>query len=164
MINERYGDEIRLEAAALFEQGFAYKAVGRKLGMSATLMKKWMYTYRALGKEALLVTAHKTYDLKTKLAAVHDFLDGNLSKPEIMAKYEIASESPLKMWIKLYREGGEDALRPRPKGRPHKPENPVYASREEELEARIRELELELEIQKRINALADEIERGSHRR
>ena len=51
-----------------------------------------------------------------------------------------------------------DALLPKPKGRPKKTE-PVFASREEELEARVRELELELEIQKRINALAEEIER-----
>lgn len=36
--------------------------------------------------------------------------------------------------------------------------NPEFSSREEELEARVRELGLELEIQKRINALADEIE------
>ena len=163
MANERFGDDIRLEAVALFEQGFACKAVGRKLGISVKLMRNWMYTYRALGKEALLVAEHKTYSFETKLAAVRDFL-GGLSKPEIMAKYEIASENPLKMWIRLYREGGEEALRPKPKGRPRKPETPVYASREEELEARIRELELELEIQKRINALADEIERRLHRR
>ena len=45
-----------------------------------------------------------------------------------------------------------------------KPKEPVYATREEELEARVRELELENAILKRINALADEIERKQRRR
>ena len=160
----RYDDDVRTRAAELFELGWGHDAVARYLGMSPYLLRSWHYTYRALGKEALFVTAHKTYDFETKLQAVRDFLDKGLSKPEIMAKYGIASRNPLNMWVRLYREGGADALLPKPKGRPGKPANPVYATREEELEARIRELELELEIQKRINALADEIERRSHRR
>ena len=160
----RYDDGIRTRVAELFELGWSHDAVARYLGMSPYLLRSWHYTYRALGKEALLVTAHKTYDFETKLAAVRDSLENGLSKPEIMAKYGIASLTPLRNWLRLYREGGADALRPKPKGRPRKPMEPVYATREEELEARIRELELELEIQKRINALADEIERKSHRR
>ena len=51
-----------------------------------------------------------------------------------------------------------DALLPKPKGRPRKTEA-AFSSREEELEARVRELELENEILKRFNALAGEIER-----
>ena len=160
----RYDDDIRLQAAALFEMGCSHDAVGHMLGVSCDSARYWYYTYRALGREALLVTAHKTYDFETKLAVVRDFLDGGLTKPEIMAKYGIASLSPLVNWIRAYREGGEEALKAKPKGRPRKPERPVYATREEELEARVRELELELEIQKRINALADEIGRESHRR
>ena len=38
-------------------------------------------------------------------------------------------------------EGGADALLPKPQGRPRRREAPTYASREEELEARVRELE-----------------------
>ena len=160
----RYDDGIRTRVAELFELGWSHDAVARYLEMDNDLLRSWHYTYRALGKEALFVTAHKTYDFETKLAAVRDSLENGLSKPEIMAKYGIASLTPLRNWLRLYREGGADALRPKPKGRPRKPMEPVYATREEELEARIRELELELEIQKRINALADEIERKSHRR
>ena len=159
----RYDDDIRLQAAALFEMGCSHDAVGHMLGVKCDSVRDWYYTYRALGREALLVTAHKTYDFETKLAAVRDFLDGGLTKPEIMAKYGIASLSPLVNWIRAYREGGEEALRAKPKGRPRKIAR-VYATREEELEARVRELELELEIQKRINALADEIGHESHRR
>ena len=160
----RHGDEVRTRAAELFDLGWSHDAVARYLGLSSYLLRSWHYTYSALGKEALFVTTHKVYDFETKLAAVRDFLERGLSGAEVMSKYGIASINPLRTWIRLYREGGPDALSPKPKGRPRKPAEPIYASREEELEARVRELELELEIQKRIHALADEIERRSHRR
>ncbi|MDU8611543.1 helix-turn-helix domain-containing protein, partial [Collinsella aerofaciens] len=35
-----------------------------------------------------------------------------------MAAFGIMSMSPLKKWCALYRRGGAEALRPRPKGRP----------------------------------------------
>ena len=76
----------------------------------------------------------------------------------------IKSLTSLERWIREYRQGGAEALAPRPKGRRPKPKEPVYATREEELEARVRELELENAILKRINALADEIERKQRRR
>ena len=160
----RHGPDLRGEAIALFELGYGEKAAAKRLGLSVRIVKKWLYTYRAVGKEALLVTSHKKYSHGLKVAAARDVVEAGMAKPEAMAKYGIASLTPLERWCRAYREGGPDALLPKPKGRPRKPDKPVFASREEELEARVRELELELEIQKRINALADEIERRSHRR
>ena len=160
----RHNDLTRRKAVELFEAGAGGKGVASTLHMSEGTVRKWLYTYRALGKEALFVTSHKKYGHGLKVAAARDVVDKGMTLPEVMAKHGIASLTPLKNWCRAYREGGPDALLPKPKGRPRKPDEPVYASREEELEARVRELELELEIQKRINALADEIGRESHRR
>ena len=66
--------------------------------------------------------------------------------------------------IQIHRAGGADALAPKPRGRRPRPAKPAYATREEELEARVRELELENEILKRAGALADEIGRRRRRR
>lgn len=65
--------------------------------------------------------------------------------------------------VREFRAGGEDALAPKPRGRRPK-DSPAYATREEELEARIRDLELEVEILKRADALIGEIEQRRHRR
>jgi transposase-like protein len=116
---------------------------------------KWQYACRALGKEALFVTTHRGYSFETKLDAARDFCDRDIPKPEIMERYGIKAASRLDAWIRSYREGGPETLRPKPKGRRPQAAESVCASREEELEARVRELELELAIQKRINALAD---------
>lgn len=154
----KYSMEVRAKAARCFELGFADGTVGRLLDVPESTAEKWLYTYRALGKEALFVTTHRKYDHKTKVAAASSVVDGRMGKPDAMREFGIKSASSLDRWCRRYREGGPDALLPKPKGRPKKAER-GFATREEELEARVRELELELEIQKRINALADEIER-----
>ena len=150
-----HGSGLKAEAAALFELGFGGKGVARRLGVPKKTAEKWLYTYRALGREALLVTTHRKYSHEVKVAAARDVVEGGMAKPDVMARHGVASLTSLESWCRAYREGGADALLPKPKGRPRKPEAPVYATREEELEARVRELELELEIQKRVNALAD---------
>lgn len=154
----KYGMDVRAEAVRYFEMGFADKMVGRLLGLPRSTVRKWLYAYRALGKEALFVTTHRRYDHETKVRAARAVIEGRMTKPEAMEAFGLKSPTQTNTWCRLYREGGPDALLPKPKGRPRKPE-PAFSSREEELEARVRELELELEIQKRINALAEEIER-----
>lgn len=148
----------RERASALFAQGYGYKAVAARLGVPRGTARNWIYTYRALGKEALFVTKRQRFDHETKVRAARAVVEGGMTKPEAMEAFGLKSATQINSWCKLYREGGPDALLPKPKGRPKKAA-PAPSSREEELEARVRELELELEIQKRINALADEIGR-----
>lgn len=154
----RHSLEIRAEAARYFEMGYGRDAVSAALGLSRQTVRQWLHAYRALGKEALFVTKHRKYSHEVKVAAARAVVGGSMSKPEAMRRFGVKSASALDRWCRCYREGGPDALLPKPKGRPKKAER-GFASREEELEARVRELELELEIQKRINALADESER-----
>ena len=161
MVHDR---ALREKAIERFDAGFGYESTAHELGLPVGTVMKWRYTYGALGKGALFVTSHKKYSHELKVAAARDVVERGMTLADAMAKHGIASLTPLKNWCSAYREGGPDALKPKPKGRPRKPDKPAYASREEELEARVRELELELEIQKRINALADEIERRLHRR
>ncbi len=153
----RWDDGVRNAACDMFEQGCGYKSVAGRLGCPQETARKWQYTFRAGRREALLVRKQRSYSHDLKISAVRDLLEGGLSKPEIMEKYGIVSLTPLEGWVRKYREGGPEALAPKPKGRRRKQVPPVYASREEELEARVQELELELALQKRINALADEI-------
>ena len=105
--------------------------------------RNWEYAYRALGKEVPLNGVKLSYSQDLKLEAVRMFLDRGASKPQIMERLGIKSKSALERWIRAYRAEGAGALASRPKGRRPRPASPVYAIREEELEARIRELELE---------------------
>ena len=167
----------REEATRLFEQGWGARAVASRLGLHRRVVQRWEYAWRALGEEARLglhrrvvqrweyawralgeearLPSHRQYSQDEKVRAARMVADEGIPKPQVMEAMGIRSLSALDRWVRAYRGGGPDALAPRPRGRPGKASPPTYATREEELEARVRELGLELEIQKRINALAD---------
>ena len=80
-------------------------------------------------------------------------VDGGMSKPEAMVRFGIASATPLKNWCRLYREGGAQALKPKPKGRPKGSVRAVAPTREEELQERVRKLEAQVAYLKKSIAL-----------
>ena len=131
--NARYDVSMRLRAVELYEQGCGRDKIASLLGMSLGTVREWLAVYRSVGIEVLAMTGgkHATYSFETKLAAA-------------MARFGITSTTSLKTWLRAYREGGPDALRPKPKGR-HKGTSspPKKTTREQELERRIRKLEAE---------------------
>ena len=73
-----------------------------------------------------------------------------------MAEFGIISPSPLDRWCRLYREGGAEALRTKPKGRPKGSRSkPRGRTREQELEERCRRLETEVAYLKKLRALVE---------
>ena len=98
-----------------------------------------------------------SYSYEAKLAAVEAVVDGGMAKVEAMGSFGIVSTTSLEKWCKAYREGGADALRPKPKGRPSGSKaKPRETTREEELEARVRYLEAENAYLKKLAALKAE--------
>ena len=79
-----------------------------------------------------------------------------MAKTDAMAEFGIRSKAPLERWCRLYREGGAEALRPRPKGRPRGSRSkPRARTREQELEERCRRLEAEVAYLKKLRALVE---------
>lgn len=105
----------------------------------------------------LMGRKHARHSSGTKLAAARAVVDEGMPKTEAMARFGIASMTPLKNWAKAYREGGPEALRPKPRGRPRGSASlPKELTREQELERRIRELEAESACLKKSIALKAE--------
>ena len=135
----RHDRLLREQAVEMFERGFGYRLTAGRLGVSAETVREWQKMYRVIGRGGLLAMGVKRakYDYETKVAAARAVVDGGMSKPEAMVRFSIASATPLKKWCRLYREGGAQALKPKPKGRP---KGAVPPTREEELEERVRKL------------------------
>lgn len=152
----KYDKETRRRAAELFESGRGYKPVARELGIPRGTVQKWEATYRSVGLEGLLNMGkkHAVYDYETKVAAARAVVDDGLAKPEAMRRFGIASKTPLEKWCGLYREGGAEALRPKPKGRPKGSPAGAPRTREQELEERVRKLEAQVAYLKKFRALA----------
>ena len=146
---------LREQAAQMFERGCGYGLTAKRLGVSAETVREWQKMYRVIGKDGLLAMGGQQarYDYETKVAAASAVVDGGMSKPEAMVRFGIASATPLKNWCRLYREGGAQALKPKPKGRPKGSVRSVPPTREEELEKRVRKLEAQVAYLKKSIAL-----------
>ena len=148
----RHDRLLREQAVEMFERGFGYRLTAGRLGVSAETVREWQKMYRVIGRGGLLAMGVKRarYDYETKVAAARAVVDGGMSKPEAMVRFDIASATPLKQWCRLSREGGAQALKPKPKGRP---KGAVPPTREEELEERVRKLEAQVAYLKKSIAL-----------
>ena len=163
-----YDRSVRELACGLFDRGLGYDAAASHLGIPPEAVRKWQQTYRAVGRDGLLAMGEtqRAYDYGTKVAAASAVVDGGMAKPEAMARFGIASRSPLDRWCRLYREGGADALRPKPKGRPRgSGAKAAPMTREQELEREVRRLEAQVAYLKKSIALkaARDSARGSGR-
>ena len=151
----RHDRLLRKQAAEMFEKGCGYSLTAKRLGISAATVREWQKMYRVIGRSGFLTMGVKQarYDYETKVAAARAVVDGGMSKPEAMVHFGIASATPLKQWCRLYREGGAQALKPKPKGRPKGSVRAVPPTREEELAERVRKLEAQVAYLKKSIAL-----------
>ena len=162
----RHDRKLRELAADMFAEGRGWGSVAKALGIPEEAVRKWQQTYRSVGRDGLLNMGdtHARYDFETKVAAASAVVDGGMGKPEAMERFGIASLSPLKRWCRLYREGGAEALRPRPKGRPKGSGAKAPMTREQELERGVRRLEAEVAYLKKSIALKAELRSRTGRR
>ena len=146
--------EARKAAIGLFERGHGFKSAAKALSVPRNTVRQWLYVYRSFGSEVLLSMDGKQtrYTYEQKVAAASAVVDGGMTKTEAMAAFGIMSMSPLKKWCALYRRGGAEALRPRPKGRPSG-SRARPRTREEELDERCRRLEAEVAYLTKLRAL-----------
>ena len=161
----RHDRALRELAAGMFGEGRGYKSVAGSLGIPAEAVRKWQQTYRATGRDGLLKMGekHARCDFETKVAAASAVVDGGMGKPEAMERFGIASATPLKQWCRLYRGGGAEALRPRPRGRP-RGSGAAPTTREQELEREVRRLEAQVAYLKKSMALKAELRSRTGRR
>ena len=154
----RHDVEVRKAAVGLFNRGHGYKSAAKALSVPRNTMRQWLYVYRSFGSEVLLAMDGKQarYTYEQKVAAASAVVDGGMSKPDAMREYGIMSLAPLERWCRLYREGGAEALRPKPKGRPKgSTSKPREMTREQELEIRVSKLEAENAYLKKLRALVE---------
>ena len=150
--------EIRKMAIGLFDAGMGSLAASRALSVPRDTVRKWQQTYRAFGSEVLLTMDGRQarYTYEQKVAAARAVVEDGMARPAAMAEFGIMSMTPLDRWCRLYREGGAEALRPKPKGRPKGSKaKPRELTREQELEERCRRLEAEVAYLKKLRALVE---------
>jgi len=114
----------RKTAVAWFEKGLADTATARLLGVSRWPIRKLYRRWRIHGQGALVTKPTKqSYSFDFKLALVMRFMAGEAAS-DLAAEAGLSSPDLVKTWARVYRRDGADALRPKAKGRPRKPDSP----------------------------------------
>ena len=108
--------EARKAAIGLFERGHGFESAAKALSVPRNTVRQWLYVYRSFGSEVLLSMDGKQtrYTYEQKVAAASAVVDGGMGKQDAMKAFGVMSLAPLKRWCALYREGGAEALRPKP--------------------------------------------------
>lgn len=152
-----YQESDWLRVIELAEGGFGRDAIASSTRISAATIRKWLSLYQREGIKGWGAAAgtRTLYSFETKLAAVKAFHAGMI-KDEVLAKYSIRNMSQLEVWITRFRDGGEDALRPRRPGR--RAPDPTAP---ESVEAKIARLEMENAALKKLQALVTDALRPS---
>lgn len=89
---------------------FSFRSKALELGYSYTpgCFLRWLEIYKVQGAKGLYSTGkHRSYSKELKIAAVEAYIKGEGSLLEIIAKYDISTESVLTKWIKLYNTNKE---------------------------------------------------------
>lgn len=127
-------DEQRRTAVALFEVGLGKDAVASRLGVTASATGSLFERWQVRGAGALVAkTTKRSFSFEFKLEVVRRYLAGEKAV-DLAREYDLASPGQVATWARTFRRDGEDALRPKPKGRrPTDPDAPPREPTEVEL-------------------------------
>jgi transposase len=151
-------EDQREAAVALFEAGWGDRAVANRLGVGRKPIGRLRDRWRVRGGSTLVhKPAKRVFAFEFKLDVVRRYLAGE-NRVALAKELGLSSPELIRKWTQLYRDQGEDGLRPRPKGRPK--ESPGAAGNpESELQRLRREnerLRAEVAFLGKVQALRDE--------
>lgn len=147
----------------------SYREMGRSLGISDTIILNWVNQYKQNGLEAFLKRC-TNYTQKFKLDVLNFMIENGMSLFETAAIFNIPAPSTISVWKKQLATQGIDALQSKKKGRPSMKKDsnkqlkqPLAEGSFEALEARIKQLEMENEYLKKLNALVQNKEKSQNK-
>ena len=150
----------QIEAVQRYLTGIeGYKNLAKQLGIEPKTFHYWIKKFKYHGEKAFDNT-YTPYDKAFKLNVLNYMNDQGTSIRETAAIFNLSTPTVLLTWVKKMNVGGLDALEPKKKGRPFMKKDLNKQSKQvpiegsiEALEARIKQLEMENDYLKKLNAL-----------
>ena len=150
------------------EGRISFKDLAKKYNIkSPSVIERWVYGYQENGLEHLKIKhKHRFYSQEFKLKVVQYYRQRTFGFSELAAKFNI-SESQVYSWNKNYEFYGINGLKDKSRGRPSTMpkknktvKNSLPKTKEQEYQEKIAELEaklywtnLELDVEKKLNAV-----------
>ena len=158
----KHDELFKLKVVQEYLEGAAgSNTLAEKYGCQASLVRDWVSLYRAHGEEGLR-KKYCSYSAEFKLSVLQHMWDNRLSFGQTAAAFNIRNHSVVGRWERSFREGGFDALIPRPRGRPKQMSAPTTKPEpssddekrtRDELVAELNQLRMENAYLKKLQAL-----------
>lgn len=97
---------------------------------------------------------NQQYSFEIKKEVVDRFI-ADESKMDLAREFALSSDQLVASWVRAWRAGGDEALRPKPKGRPRGSTKPKPVTEEDKLRRRVEQLEAENAYLKKIAGLEE---------
>ena len=160
----KYDEQFKLGIVQdyLADGSAGYRAVAKRYGLTShTLLERWVMAYRLHGSAGLSKKSSQ-YSAEFRLSVLRHMWDNQLSMIQTAARFDIRHHAMVGIWERAYRDGGVEALIPRPRGRPKAmptpepaPDSPPDDDKlsREQLLAAVKQLRMELAYTKKLQAL-----------
>jgi len=143
--------------------------IGKSLGVAKSLILEWAKRYEHNGVKAF-VKPYAAYTQQFKLDVLNYMAEHGTSSVETAAIFNISSPSNVRAWKRQLEAHGMDSLQSKKKGRPSVRKNVNKQTKQspaegsvEALETRIKQLEMENEYLKKLNALVQNKEKSPNK-
>lgn len=146
----------REQLVDLFEQGAGAKAAAQSLGVSRHAARLLESRFKLHGRLCLVEKPTKqTYSFEIKKEVVSRNLAGE-SRMDLAWEFGLSSDFLVKDWVRAWRAGGDDALRPKPKGRPKGSSSSKPLTEEDRLRREVEKLRAENAYLKKLRDLRNQ--------
>ncbi len=159
----KYSFEFKLEVVMFCMEGnYGYRYTAKHFNIPAVSdVRKWVRKYKEHGMNGLLKNSNISYDGVFKQNVVEYMHANHLSLQETAYHFNLANNSIVSKWERIYYEKGPQALYEKRRGRsknmsskPRKKKSPEDT--EKDLIAEVQQLRMENEYLKKLNALVQE--------
>jgi transposase len=123
----KYDEQLKLAIVQnyLSDGSEAYRAVAKRYGLTShAMLERWVVACRLHGSAGLSKKS-STYSAEFKLSVLRHMWDNQVSMIQAAARFDIRYHAVVGIRERAYRDGGAEALIPRPRGRSKPMSTPV---------------------------------------
>ncbi len=132
------------------------QAAAKVVGVSRDVTRKLYRRFQLHGRLCLVEKpTNQQYSFEIKKEVVQRHLAGE-TKMNLAREFDLSSDQLVSHWSWKWRKGGDEALKPKPKGRPKGSAAPKPLTEEEKLRRRIARLEAENAYLKKLRDLRNQ--------
>ena len=155
-VRSSLSEQQREQLVECFEQGVGEAAAANALGVSKYAVRCLFRRFQLHGRLCLVEKPTKQqYSFEIKKEVVQRHLAGETTMG-LAREFGLSSDQLVSGWSSKWRRGGDEALKPKPKGRPKGSAAPRLLSEEEKLRRQVERLEAENAYLKKLRDLRNQ--------